>query len=350
MMIYDNIKKILFVLPPETAHNFVEFLLRVFAIFRLSKNFFASRYFVDDEALCQNIFNQQFKNPIGLAAGFDKDATMIGGAYMLGFGYSEVGTVTKVAQIGNEKPRLFRIKSRNSLQNAMGFNNKGADNMLNNIAKTTADIPIGISIGKNKTTPNSDTIEEYLYLVKKFKNSCDYIAINISSPNTPNLRDLQNEAFVAELFAKATNITAKPILLKLSCDIDKTIAIDICQTAIKHGCSGIIATNTSIDYSLTSLSKDLGGLSGEVIKDKAYELFETIAKEFYGKTLLVSVGGISSADDVYKRIKAGAGLVQIYTGLIYKGPQMCRHINRELIRLLKADGYCNISQAIGVDR
>ncbi len=350
MIKYSSFKKVLFLLNPETAHSVAEFFLVLFAKINIIKRFFVRRYFVDDEVLHQNIFNQLFKHPIGLAAGFDKNATMISGAYMLGFAYTEVGTVTKVPQSGNEKPRLFRFQELNSLQNAMGFNNKGADTLQNNIKNTTLDIPVGISIGKNKTTKDGDTMDEYLGLIKKFKNSCDYIAINISSPNTPALRDLQNEIFIKELFGKATSMTAKPILLKLSCDIDKKKAIKLCRTAIKFGCSGIIATNTSVEYGLLDGAKDFGGISGQVIKDKAFELFEAIAKEFYGKTLLVSVGGISSAQDVYKRIKAGASLVQIYTSLIYQGPQICKDINSELIVLLKKDGYNNISQVIGANR
>ncbi|RLA74225.1 MAG: dihydroorotate dehydrogenase (quinone) [Epsilonproteobacteria bacterium] len=350
MIKYKYIKNLLFFFEPETAHNIAEFFLENFSKIKPIKDLFIKKYFIDKKIINQTILNTTFKNPIGLAAGFDKNATMIDATYMLGFGYTEVGTVTIKAQKGNEKPRLFRFEKEKSLQNAMGFNNQGADKLLENIKKIKTNIPIGISIGKNKTTKESDAVDEYIYLIDKFTNECDYIAINISSPNTPNLRDLQNKSFVKELFNRAIAIATKPILLKVSADINKTNAIELCKTAIKYGCSGIIATNTTIDYNLLDEAKDFGGISGEVIKEKSFELFDTIAQEFFGKTMLISVGGITDANDVYKRIKAGANLVQIYTSLIYEGPQICKNINTELVKLLKKDGFDCISEAVGANR
>ena len=173
--------------------------------------------------------------------------------------------------------------------------------------------------------------------------------INISSPNTPGLRDLQNESFIKELFDSAKELTDKPVLLKIAPDMTASDAIALCQTAIDAGAAGIIATNTTIDYSLTPNAKDFGGISGELVREKSYELFRELGRELHDKTLLISVGGIGSAEEAYKRIKAGASLVQVYSMLVYKGPSLVGDINRGLVELLKADGYSHISEAIGAD-
>jgi len=187
-------------------------------------------------------------------------------------------------------------------------------------------------------------------LVKALHELGDYIIINISSPNTPGLRDLQNEEFITKLFAEAKAITDKPILLKIAPDMAIEDAVALTKMAVEKGADGIIATNTTIDYSLVKNPKDIGGLSGAVLKQKSFEIFEAIAKELYGKTILISVGGIDSAEEAYKRIKAGASLVQILSGLVFHGPDMSKNINTELTKLIKADGYSNITEAIGADR
>jgi len=268
----------------------------------------------------------------------------------MGFGYTEIGTMTPVAQPGNAKPRLFRYPNEESIQNAMGFNNKGGYEVIQNLKKVYPfSIPIGVSIGKNKTTPENQALNDYKTLIKGFKDIADYLVVNISSPNTPNLRDLQNEEFIKSVFSMAKEITDTPILLKIAPDMENETAIILCQTAIKYGADGIIATNTTQDYSLLPDAKDFGGISGAVLSDKSFDIFQAIAKELYGKTTLISVGGISDAKDVYRRIKAGASLVQILSGFIFKGPSMCKNINTELIELLKADGYQNITEAVGAD-
>ncbi|SFV53377.1 Dihydroorotate dehydrogenase [hydrothermal vent metagenome] len=211
------------------------------------------------------------------------------------------------------------------------------------------DYPIGINIGKNKLTAEEDALKDYETLLHTFKEYGDYIVINISSPNTPGLRDLQNEKFITELFTMAKTVTNQPILLKIAPDMEAEDAIELCKTAVNAGASGIIATNTTIDYSLTKNAKDFGGISGALLREKSYELFKAIGKELYGKTTLISVGGIETAEDAYRRIKAGASLVQVYSMLIYNGPKMIKEINEGLIRLLKEDGYKNISEAIGSD-
>ncbi|OPX27510.1 MAG: dihydroorotate dehydrogenase (quinone) [Campylobacteraceae bacterium 4484_166] len=348
--IYLKMKKIIFLFSPETAHTIVEFLLKILPHIKPINNWFVKQNYRKDEILTQNIFNKTIKNPIGLAAGFDKNGDMINSMKALGFSFTEVGTITKKAQSGNPKPRVFRHIASASLQNGMGFNNKGSNYLYEKLdLQYPNELTIGVSLGKNKTTKEEHTIEEYLYLIEKFHKKCDYLAINISSPNTPALRDLQNENFIRELFVKAKKITNTPILLKLSADLDETTALSLCEVAITNGASGIIATNTSIDYSLLSSSYDFGGLSGEVIKEKSHKLFKAIGKKFYNKTTLIAVGGISTAQDAYDRIKAGASLVQLFTSLIYKGPTVPKDINDGLIKLLKDDNYTNISQAVGAD-
>jgi dihydroorotate dehydrogenase len=351
MLNYDAIKPILFKFQPETAHHIAEIVLRLPNITQLPFEPFLKSHFINDPMLTQTIFNKEFTNPIGLGAGFDKNATMLRGIHTLGFGFTEIGTVTPRPQAGNPKPRMFRHIQEESIQNAMGFNNDGAYKVTKRLKQYYPfAIPVGINIGKNKTTPEREAIHDYTHLIKAFNGLGDYFVINISSPNTPGLRDLQNEAFITRLFTEAKALTDMPILLKIAPDMTPQDAVALTALAVEKGADGIIATNTTIDYSLVKHPKEIGGISGAVLKDKSFKIFEAIAKELYGKTTLISVGGIDSADEAYKRIKAGASLVQILSGLIFHGPDMVMNINKNLIELLKADGYSHISQAIGVDR
>jgi dihydroorotate dehydrogenase len=357
MINYENIKSILFNFEPETAHHMAEYSLRLATKCPMLLNHFVEDNFVTDASISQNIFGKQFLNPVGIGAGFDKNATMIEGMMALGFGYTEVGTVTPKPQSGNEKPRLKRLVEINSLQNAMGFNNDGSFKVQQRVKNLYPySMPIGLNIGKNKTTPEADAIDDYEKLIRTFKDYCDYLVINISSPNTPNLRDLQNEEFIKNLFEKALSLTNKPILLKIAPDMSVENAVMLSNTAINAGAKGIIATNTTIDYDLVDEamlnSKGLGkrgGLSGQIVKEKSYELFKELAKEIFDKTMLISVGGIDSNEEAYKRIKAGASLVQTYSPFIFKGPKLIKEINEGIITSLKADGYSHISEAIGAD-
>ncbi len=349
---YQTLRKILFKLEPETAHTLVTLGLRTIAHFPTLLRFAKNKNFIGHPMLAQEIFGRSFQNPVGLGAGFDKNGQYITAMPTMGFGFTEIGTVTPQAQKGNAKPRLFRLVEDQSIQNAMGFNNKGAYAMLQSLKKLYFfDYPLGINIGKNKLTPDNEALDDYEKLFKTFKNHGDYIVINISSPNTPGLRDLQNESFIKAIFAMAKKITSQPVLLKISPDMQTQDAIDLCKVAVEAGAAGIIATNTTIDYTLTdSLEKqDFGGISGALLTQKSYELFRAIGKELYTKTLLISVGGIDSSEEAYRRIKAGASLVQVYSMLVYKGPALIKEINEGLIQLLKKDGYTHISEAIGAD-
>ncbi len=347
---YETAKKVLFQFNPETAHFIGGMALKTLPYTPIILKALKNYYFIENPLLKQKLFGKTFKNPVGLAAGFDKNGEYITAMPALGFGYTEIGTITPKPQIGNPQPRLFRLKVDRSIQNAMGFNNRGAEFMLKRLNKLYFfDYPIGVNIGKNKLTSEEDALKDYEILLHTFKNHGDYIVINISSPNTPGLRDLQNEKFINALFKMALKITNQPIFLKIAPDMEAQDAVDLCTTAVNAGASGIIATNTTIDYSVTPNAKDFGGISGALIREKSFKLFQAIGKKLYGKTILISVGGIETAEDAYRRIKAGATLIQVYSMLIYNGPKMIKEINEGLIELLKADGYKNISDAIGAD-
>ncbi len=349
-MEYERIKKILFHLDPETAHHIAETAFELAGFFPPLLKVLQKRYLVEDERLTQRLFGKEFKNPLGLAAGFDKNATMVPTLHALGFGHVEVGTVTPRPQEGNPKPRLFRHPKYEALQNAMGFNNEGAEVVKARLKRIyPASFPIGVNIGKNKTTPQEKALDDYRFLIETFKELADYLVINISSPNTPGLRDLQNESFIQELFAMAKERTDTPILLKIAPDMSLDQAVSLAKTAVEAGASGIIATNTSIDYSLIRGAKDFGGISGKPIAEKSFAIFQAVAKELFGQTILISVGGIDSAQEAYRRIRAGANLIQLYTAFIYGGPPLLRDINIGLLQLLQKDGFEHITQAVGAD-
>ncbi|EAH4852182.1 quinone-dependent dihydroorotate dehydrogenase [Campylobacter jejuni] len=350
-MAYEMIKPLLFKLNPEYTHALVECSLRALsASFPGALSFLAHKYIVDNESLRQNLLGLDFNNPVGLAGGFDKNATMIRPLSALGFGFLEVGTFTPKPQEGNEKPRLFRLVKQESIQNAMGFNNEGAEKIALRLVKTYPFVlPLGVNIGKNKITPNDKALEDYFTLFRDFKDLCDYFIVNISSPNTKNLRELQNDDFLNTLLEEAKKITSKPILIKIAPDMKIDDALNLCENAIKKGADGFILANTSVDYSLLDNNRTFGGISGRLITEKSGIFFKEVAKILFGKTLLIASGGIDSADIAYERIKNGANLVQVYTALIFKGPSLVKNINQNLIELLRKDGFLHISEAVGVN-
>ena len=349
-MNYDTLKKIFFRFDPETAHKIAEFGLRALYATPGGLEVLAKFGVYKDEILTQNIWNLSFDNPVGIAGGFDKNATMIAPLAALGFGHIDFGTFTPRPQSGNKKPRLFRLVSEQSIQNAMGFNNEGADVIEHRVQKIYPfAIPIAANIGKNKATPNEDALSDYEVLARKFDGLCDFFIINVSSPNTPNLRALQENSFISELIGAMKKITNKPLVLKLAPDMSADQAIALCECAVQSGASGIIINNTSVDYSLSPNARDFGGLSGRLITEKSRELFAQVARELFGRTILISCGGIDSAQEAYERIKSGASLVQIFTAFIFKGPFVAKSINEGLAKLLRADGFNNISEAVGAN-
>ena len=349
-MNYNTLKKIFFLFDPETAHKIAEFGLRALYATPGGLEALAKFGVYKDEILTQNIWDLSFDNPVGIAGGFDKNATMIAPLAALGFGHIDFGTFTPRPQSGNPKPRLFRLVSEQSIQNAMGFNNEGADVIERRVLKIYPFvIPIAANIGKNKATSNEDALSDYEALGRKFNGLCDFFIINVSSPNTPNLRALQENSFISELIGAMKKITNRPLVLKLAPDMSADQAIALCECAVQSGASGIIINNTSVDYSLSPNARDFGGLSGRLITEKSRKLFAQVARELFGRTVLISCGGIDSAQEAYERIKSGASRVQIFTAFIFKGPFVAKSINEELAKLLRADGFNNINEAVGVN-
>lgn len=345
---YKGFRDFLFNFDAEKVHVLAEFFLSTIANKPLIQDFLVDRFFYTHPSLVNNVCGLVFPNPVGLAAGFDKNAVMMEALASLGFGFLELGTFTRFPQEGNPKPRLWRHVNVQSLQNSMGFNNCGIRKGVENLSKSYPFcLPIGLSFGKNKNA--KDALYSYTEVLNEALEVGDYYVFNLSSPNTPNLRNLENSTFVQELFSMVKKVTSKPAFLKISPDMPLDAMLNVCESAISSGADGIIATNTTMDYSLIPGSNQVGGLSGRVLRQKSLEVFRVLAKSFFKKAILVSVGGIDSANEVYSRIRLGASLVQVFTHFIYEGPSLCKKINSELVELMKRDGFGSISEVIGVD-
>lgn len=355
MTLYRLAKPLLFRLEPERAHAAGKLALRALARFpplarRLER---ASR--PDDPRLAQVLFGRRFPAPVGLAAGFDKDAEVLAALPALGFGFAEVGTVTPLPQPGNPRPRLFRHPGADSLQNRLGFNNAGMEAMAARVERLPpalrARLPLGINLGKNKDTPADRALDDYRRLLERLGPLADYLVINVSSPNTPGLRDLQSEAFLEAVLDAARGTTDRPVLVKLSPDLEIRRAVELAAAAVGAGAAGIVATNTTVDRSRLPAASDLGagGLSGAVLRERSYEMLRALAAELAGRCVLVSAGGIDSPEEAYRRLRAGASLVQIYTALVYRGPGLVGEIHRGLLDLLERDGLPSIAAAVGAD-
>jgi dihydroorotate dehydrogenase len=345
---YKLLRRILFSLDPETSHLLALRFLRTMQRTPGALNMAARRFRVRDPRLEQTLLGMNFPNPMGLAAGFDKDAAIVPAMASLGFGSVEAGTVTPRPQAGNPRPRLFRLSGEDSLQNAMGFNNEGLDAAVARLKRGAPfPVPVGLNVGKNKDTSEDAALEEYLGLIRALDAVADYGVVNISSPNTPGLRDFQNEEFVGKLFSAATATCPKPLFLKIAPDSDIESLVALANVAVEAGASGIIATNTSIDYALSKDARDFGGISGRLIRGKSFRVLEALAEALHGKTILVSAGGIDSGEEAYIRLQAGASLIQAYTGLIYQGPAFASNINRQLLHHMEQDQIDGIAKIPG---
>ena len=345
----DNSIKILKFFPPELAHSITINALK----------FFKFNFENDDEILSQHLLGLDFPNPIGLAAGFDKNAEVVRSIFGLGFGFVEVGTITPQPQKGNPKPRVFRLEKDNAIINSLGFNNKGSRKVKKNLLKIQNSFYgnkiIGVNIGKNKNSINS--IEDYLLNMEELGGLASYITINISSPNTKGLRDLQLRGNIEKLIKKIVkkreeieNINKKPILIKISPDLNEDQLRDIALISLANNIDGLIMTNTTINRPNTLLSSNKihnGGLSGKPLFETSNKILRKMYNFTNGQILLIGVGGISSGSDCYEKIKSGASLVQLYTSLVYSGPKLISKIKVELIDLIRTDGYKNISDVIG---
>lgn len=352
--LYALARPLLFLLPPEEAHHL--------SLVALKTGLFPGARSPDDPALRVTLWNRSFPNPVGLAAGFDKDAEVIGPALRLGFGFVEAGTVTPKAQPGNPASRLFRCPAHEAIINRMGFNNKGLEVFRANLGKFLGRRPrpaglLGISIGMNKDQAEPE--KDYCALVRALGPMADYLAVNISSPNTPGLRDLQKKAALSDLLGKIMDERRKscgsnppPLLVKLMPDLTDAQQEDIAETLMTSGVDGLILTNTTVarpESLPEGFAKESGGLSGLPLREKATRSIRRFYTLTGGKLPIIGVGGIASGADAYEKIKAGASLVQIYSALVFRGPWLAAQINRELLSLLRRDGFSHIAQATGAE-
>jgi len=365
-MLYEKIAKpyIFFKMNPEKAHHAtirgLRIAQRVPGMRSLMRMMYASP---DAGELRQSLWGIDFPNPLGLAAGLDKNGEAAGSFSSIGFGFIEVGTVTPKAQPGNESPRLFRLPEDEALVNRMGFNNEGTEAMRQHLMKLRArPIPIAVNIGKNKITPNEQAVQDYRTCMRILYDVGSFFVVNISSPNTPNLRSLQHGDDLRnlltgvieerDLLAAERGQPGKAVLVKISPDLTEDETMQTVDIIRNSGVSGIIATNTTITRPdlRNPNAKETGGLSGKPLKQLAIDKIRFIYRQTEGQIPIIGSGGIFNGDDAYEMIRAGASLVEIYSALIYKGPEVNRAINKRLLERLRQDGYRHISEAVGVDR
>jgi len=337
------LKPFFFSIDPEKVHHFVVGAMKLFSpIFYLRKPFY--HFKIDGKnhpSLEKEVFGIKFPNPVGLAAGFDKNAEVYKQMSSLGFGFIEIGTVTPVSQDGNPKKRIFRLVNDNALINRLGFNNDGVDKIVDRI-RNKGSVIIGGNIGKNKVTPNQKAKDDYLICFKALYDYVDYFAVNVSSPNTPNLRDLQNINDLREILHPLIEVNkireSKPILIKISPDLNDVDIKKIVDMALDLKIDGIITSNTTISRnnlkSKNKLINESGGLSGEPLKKRSTNIIKLIHEYSNKKLPIIGVGGIMSTEDALEKIEAGASLIQVYTGFIYNGPSFVRNINKEIIKSL----------------
>ena len=343
---YKLIRPLLFLFGPEQIHTLLFGFLRVLTAAPGIKTLFRAIYDYDDKRLQKKLFGLTFKNPVGLAAGFDKDAKLIDILSCFGFGFIEIGTLTPKGQPGNEKPRLFRLPKDQALINRMGFNNEGVFSAVIRLKKKKSTLIVGGNIGKNKTTPNESAHEDYVACFEALYAYVDYFVVNVSSPNTPGLRALQEKGPLQALLLTVKRLSlqkpvAKPVLLKIAPDLTNGQLDDIVDILKSTGIDGVIATNTTISREGLETSKEeldrigAGGLSGKPLTRRATEVIQYLRQALGPDFPIIGVGGIMSADDALEKIAAGADLVQIYTGFIYEGPALINRINKAVLKSLR---------------
>ncbi len=349
--LYPLIRPAVFSLEPEKAHA---------VTLRAMKCGLLPDFTFTAPALEQTLWGLKFPNPVGLSAGFDKNAEVIGPAFRMGFGFVEAGTVTPKPQTGHERPRIFRDPSHEAIINRMGFPGQGALQFKTNLEKFLGQKHkpagvVGINIGMNKT--QTEPAKDYAFLIQRLAPMADYITVNISSPNTPGLRDLQSREPLLELLGtvkeerkKACGMHLPPILVKLAPDLDEEKQTELAKALLEADIDGLILTNTTLDrpaFLPDSFRNEKGGLSGQPLTEKSTHMIHHFYALTKGTLPIIGAGGISSGQQAYDKIKAGASLVQIYTALVFKGPALPARINQELLSLLEADGHTHIAQAIG---
>jgi dihydroorotate dehydrogenase len=349
---------------PEAAHERALNLVASLGRYRIARDAIEGLFMVEDRRLRQTVFGIEFSNPVGLAAGYDKNALGLELWPAFGFGFVEIGSVTLHAQPGTEPPRLFRQVTRHALINRMGFNNDGADAIAARIPALPHRIPVGINVGKNRDVDLSRAGENYAATLEKLHDHADFFIINVSSPNTPGLRKLQDREMLDELLTDicggrgsgraahypdgspgASPSKQPPILLKIAPDLTFDQIDDVIVLVEKYGIAGIVATNTTVNHP----TPPEGGLSGAPLRARATECIRHVWRQMHGKLPIIGVGGVFTAEDAYEKIRAGASLIEVWTGLIYEGPAIVRNINRGLLRLLARDGFGSIAEAVGTE-
>lgn len=339
---YKVLRSILFLFDPEKVHYFTMKMMHIILKFPGMKSLWKKMYVVEHPSLKREFFGLAFDNPVGLAAGFDKNATMFNDLAYCGFGFIEIGTVTPLGQEGNPKPRLFRLKPDSGIINRMGFNNEGVDAAVEQLKLRKTKLIIGGNIGKNKLTPNEDATSDYSISFEKLFDHVDYFVVNVSSPNTPDLRSLQEKEPLTELLQSLQNLNAKkekrkPILLKIAPDLTNEQLDDIIEIVMDVKLDGVIATNTTI--SREGLKSDpkmvseigAGGLSGKPVRSRSTEVIRYLSEKSNKAFPIIGVGGIHSVEDAIEKLDAGADLLQVYTGFIYEGPKLVKRINHALV-------------------
>ncbi|MBI1768104.1 MAG: quinone-dependent dihydroorotate dehydrogenase [Bacteroidetes bacterium] len=335
-------RPILFLFDPEKIHHFTFAVLKFLGKIPLAKSLLRFLYVKESRSLERELFGVKFKNPVGLAAGFDKDAKLIDELACLGFGFIEIGTLTPKSQTGNDKPRLFRLPQDQALINRMGFNNEGVLAAVERLKKRKSEVVVGGNIGKNKATPNEKAVDDYNYCFEALYPHVDYFVVNVSSPNTPGLRELQEKEPLKNLMLHVKQLSdlkekPKPILLKIAPDLTTSQLDDIIEILLSTKTDGVIATNTTISREGLSTQQEKissignGGLSGKPITKKSTEVISYLRSKLGKKYPIIGVGGIMSPEDAVEKINAGADLVQIYTGFIYEGPGFAKRICEKIM-------------------
>ncbi|WP_028989074.1 quinone-dependent dihydroorotate dehydrogenase [Thermithiobacillus tepidarius DSM 3134] len=374
-MLYQLLKPAVFRLDPEQAHDLAIAALEKAGGCAVSRAALRSHFQLEDPRLAQEICGIRFPNPMGMAAGFDKNARAVPALAALGFGFVEIGTVTPRPQPGNPKPRIFRLPDDGAIINRMGFPNDGAEMVAGRLARLGRQpVPIGINLGKNKLTALEDAAQDYVAALDKLFPYGDYCVVNVSSPNTPGLRLLQGADYLRELMAAVQAANRRlagqhgrpplPVFLKIAPDLAPEDLEAIGELAVAGGSrddgapgaqrtliDGLIATNTTLGRDgLRRPADEAGGLSGQPLRARSTEVIRTLARITRGAVPLIGAGGVSSGLDAYEKIRAGASLVQVYTGFIYAGPEIARRIKRELLNLLDRDGFGRVAEAVGADQ
>jgi len=348
---YGVLRRLLFLIPPERVHTLVFAVLRGVAAVAPIRRGLRTRLGPTDPVLASTLFGVRFPGPLGLAAGFDKDGMGLDIWGAMGFGYAEIGTVTAHAQPGNPSPRLFRLAADRALLNRMGFNNHGAGALAIRLARHRPEVPIGVNIGKTKTTPAADAVEDYRASTRLVGPLSSYLVVNVSSPNTPGLRDLQAVESLRPILSAVLAETSAPVLVKIAPDISDSDLDDIADLAVELGLAGIVATNTTVSRAglITTGVEELGagGISGPPVARRAAEVLRRLYSRVGDRLVLISVGGIETADDAWERITAGASLLQGYTGFIYGGGLWAKHIHDGVVHRLHDGGFASLSDAVG---